>query len=145
MLWLVLDAISWVTLPIYRSHGRRGHGSNFLTAATYSSQSNSKLYVQKCNYVPNLPIELAHFDCTQQHYVAQFEYVLWRHTMHECVMNIHYKTWSVQGRFTNIISSPRNNGACVIYHFSPMPNYDPQGVDSQHLHHMACNKSALNI
>ena len=31
----------------------------FFTAVTYSSQSNSKLYVQKNNYVPNSPVELA--------------------------------------------------------------------------------------
>ena len=40
--------------------GGHGSGSNFLTAVTYSSQSNSKLYVQKNNYVlnpqSNLPI-----------------------------------------------------------------------------------------
>ena len=29
----------------------------------------------------------------QQYDVTQFEYVLWRHTMHEWVMNINYKTW----------------------------------------------------
>ena len=45
--WLVLDAISSVAWLIYRSHRRRHHGSNFLTAITYSSQSNSKLYVLK--------------------------------------------------------------------------------------------------
>ena len=32
------------------------------------------------------------------HYdVTQFEYVLWRHTMHEWVMNIHNQTWIAQG------------------------------------------------
>ena len=45
-----------------------------------------------------------HCDCMQQHYdVTQFKYVLWCHTMHEWVMNIHYKTWIPQERFTNII------------------------------------------
>ena len=44
---------------IYWSHRRRIHGSNFLTAVTYSTQSNSKLYVQKNNYGPNPPVELA--------------------------------------------------------------------------------------
>ena len=43
------------------SHRRSIHGSNFLTAVTYSTQSNSKLYVQKNNYVPNAPVELAHY------------------------------------------------------------------------------------
>ena len=34
-----------------------------------------------------------HCDCMQQHYdVTQFEYVLWRRTMHEWVMYIHDKT-----------------------------------------------------
>ena len=32
----------------------------------------------------------------QQHDVTQFEYVLWRHTMHEWAMDIHYKTWIAQ-------------------------------------------------
>ena len=41
IIWLVLDAISCVKWPIYRSHRRRDHGSNFLTGVTYSSQSNS--------------------------------------------------------------------------------------------------------
>ena len=37
-------------------------------------------------------------DCTQQHYdVTQFEYVVWCHTMHEWVMNIHHQTWIAQG------------------------------------------------
>ena len=46
-------------------------------------------------------------DSTQQHYdFTQFEYVLWRHTIHEWVMNIHYQTWIAQGRFTNIILTP---------------------------------------
>ena len=32
------------------------------------------------------------------HYdVTQFEYVLWRHKMHEWVMNMHYQTWSPKG------------------------------------------------
>ena len=48
-----------------------------------------------------------HCDCMQQHYdVMQFEYILWHHTMHEWVMNIHYKTWIAQGRFTKIILTP---------------------------------------
>ena len=55
-----------------------------------------------------------HCDCMQQHYdVTQFEYVLWRHTMHEWVMNIHYKTWIAQGRFTNMIRTPSKQwGVC---------------------------------
>ena len=35
--------------------------TNFLTVVTYSDQSNSKLYSQKNNYVPNPPVELAHW------------------------------------------------------------------------------------
>ena len=58
-----LDAISCVTWLIYWSHRGRIHGSNFLTALTYSTQSNSKLYVQKNNYVPNSPVELAQCFC----------------------------------------------------------------------------------
>ena len=55
-----------------------------------------------------------HCDWMQQHYdVTQFEYVLWRHTMHEWVMNIHYKTWIAQGRFTNMILTPSKQwGVC---------------------------------
>ena len=46
-------------------------------------------------------------NCMQQHYdVTQFEYILWCHTMHEWVMNIHYKTWIAQGWFTNMILTP---------------------------------------
>ena len=62
ILWLALDAISCVTWLIYRSYHRRGHGSNFLTPVTYSSKSNSNLYVQKNNNVqppPPPPVELA--------------------------------------------------------------------------------------
>ena len=53
-------------------------------------------------------------DSTHQHYdVPQFEYVLWRHTMHEWVMNVHYKTWIAQGRFTNMILTPSKQwGVC---------------------------------
>ena len=55
-----------------------------------------------------------HCDCMLQHYdVTQFECVLWRHTMHEWVMNIHLKTWIAQGRFTNIILTPSKQwGVC---------------------------------
>ena len=53
-------------------------------------------------------------DSTHQHYdVTQFEYILWRHTMHEWVMNLHYKTWIAQGRFTNMILTPsKQYGVC---------------------------------
>ena len=56
-------------------------------------------------------------DSTHQHYdVTQFEYVLWRHTMHEWVMNIYYKTWIAQGRFTNMILTPSKQwGVCDKY------------------------------
>ena len=40
-----------VTWFIYASHGMGGHGTNFLTAVIYDSQSNTKLYWQKNNYV----------------------------------------------------------------------------------------------
>ena len=55
-----------------------------------------------------------HCDCMQQHNdVTQFEYVLWRHTMHKWVLNIHYKTWIAQGRFTNKILTPLKQwGVC---------------------------------
>ena len=72
---------SWWNMPF---KGTR-HGNGVADGAVLSG----------CNY-----------DSTHQHYeVTQFEYLLWRHTMHEWVMNIHYKTWS---------SPPRNNGACVL-------------------------------
>ena len=41
-------------LPICRSHRWRDHGSNFLTAVTYSSKSNLELYVVK-NYLRTEP------------------------------------------------------------------------------------------
>ena len=69
ILWLVLDAISCGTWLIYRYHQREDHGSNILTALTYSSQSNSKLYVQKNNYVPNSPVELVQWKAMVQSYV----------------------------------------------------------------------------
>ena len=48
-----------------------------------------------------------HCDGMQRHYdVTQLEYVLWRNTMHEWVMNIHYKTWIAQGRVTNMNPTP---------------------------------------
>ena len=53
-------------------------------------------------------------DCLQQHYdVTQFECVLWRHTMHEYVMNIQYQTWIAQGWFINISLTPSKKwGMC---------------------------------
>ena len=64
LLSLYSDAILCVMWIIYRSHRRAGHGTNFLTAVTYSRESNSKLYVQKNNYAPtpqsNLPIVSYH-------------------------------------------------------------------------------------
>ena len=82
-----MDAISCVTWLIYRSHRREGHGLNFLAAFTYSSQSNSKLYVQKNNYVPNSPVELAHclgaLSVTVPEHAGLFSTLFWltkRHT-----------------------------------------------------------------
>ena len=54
-----LNAISCVTWFNYRSHSKEDRRSNFLTVVTYSSQSKSKVYVQKKKYVPNAPAELA--------------------------------------------------------------------------------------
>ena len=53
-------------------------------------------------------------DNTQQHYdVTRFKYVVWRRTMHEWVMNIHYQTWIAQGRFINMIRTPSKQwGVC---------------------------------
>ena len=57
LFWAQISCVTWL---VYRSHRRDGHGSNFLTAVTYSSQSNSKLFVQKKNTYQtpqsNLPI-----------------------------------------------------------------------------------------
>ena len=65
-------------------------------------------------------------DNTHQHYdVTQFEYVLWRHTMREWFMNIHYKTWIGQERFTNMILTPSKQWACVINRPGIVP---PSGV-----------------
>ena len=59
------------------------------------------------------------YDCdsTHQHYdVTRFEYALWRRTMHEWVMNIHYQTWIAQGRFISIIRThPKQWGVCDKY------------------------------
>ena len=59
---------------------------------------------------------LSCYDCdsTRQHYdVTRFKYVLWRRTMHELVMNIHYRTWIAQGRFLNMIRTPSKQwGVC---------------------------------
>ena len=54
---------------------------------------------------------------TRQHYdVTRFRYVLWRRTMHEWVMNIHYQTWIAQGRFINMIRTPSKQwGVCDKY------------------------------
>ena len=71
ILWFVLDAILRVAWLIYRSHRREGHGPNFLTAFTYSSQSNSKLYVQKNNYVPNPPVELAQWKGASAMWISE--------------------------------------------------------------------------
>ena len=77
--WLVLDAISCVPWLIYRSHRTEGHGSNFLTAFTHNSQSNSKLYVQKNNYVPNSPVELAQcwYHCGRLAYCRDHVIMTW--------------------------------------------------------------------
>ena len=60
--WLVLDAFSCVTRLIQRSHRMGDHRSNFFTALTYISKSNSKLYVLKNNYVQSLPIDVTSFS-----------------------------------------------------------------------------------
>ena len=54
--------------------------------------------------------------------ITQFEYVLWCHTMHEWVMDIHCKIWIAQGRFTNIILSPSTQWCvCVIINTHKTP------------------------
>ena len=61
-------------------------------------------------------LSLSCYDCdsTHQHYdVTWFEYALWRRTMHEWVMNIHYQTWIAQRRFINMIGTPSKQwGVC---------------------------------
>ena len=54
--------ISYITWLICRCHRRGGHGLNFITAVTYSSHSNSKLYSQINNNAPKRPVELAQYD-----------------------------------------------------------------------------------
>ena len=67
---------------------------------------------------------LSCFDCdsTHQYYdVTRFEYVLWRRTMHEWVMDIHYQTWIAQWRVINIIRTPSKQwDVCdnISYHIS---------------------------
>ena len=53
-------------------------------------------------------------DSTHQHCdIMRFEYVLWRLTIHEWVMNIHYQTWITQGGFINIIGTTSKQwGVC---------------------------------
>ena len=53
--------------------------------------------------VAKLPRLWQHASALWRH---AFEYVLWRRTMHEWVMNIHYQAWIAQGRFINIIRTP---------------------------------------
>ena len=59
---------------------------------------------------------LSCYDCDttrQQYDVTRFKYVLWRPTMHEWVMNMHYQTWIAQGRFINMIRTPSKQwGVC---------------------------------
>ena len=68
---------------------------------------------------------LSCYDCnsTRQHYyVTRFKYVLWRRTMHEWVMNIHYQIHeSPKGHSQTWSEPPRNNGACVIMKFVGWP------------------------
>ena len=50
------------------------------------------------------------------------EYVLWRHTMHEWVMNIHYQNKN-QGWFINIIRTPSKQwGMCDNVLYPPVDN-----------------------
>ena len=39
---------------------------------------------------------------------------MWRHTMHEWVINIHYQILITQGRFINIIRTPSKQWVCVM-------------------------------
>ena len=89
ILWLLLEAISCVAWLIYRSHRWRGHGSNFLTAVIYSSQSNSKLYVQKNNYVPKPPVEPAQWWlCEHENYSSWITLFCWFTPLHiQCSIN----------------------------------------------------------
>ena len=62
---------------------------------------------------------LSCYDCdsTHQHYdVTRFECVLWRYTMHEWVMNIHYQNFNRPRAIHkyNPHLLERNNRACVI-------------------------------
>ena len=64
-----------------------------------------------------------HCDCVQQHHdVTQFEYVLWCHTMHEWVINIHYQTWIAQEQFINIILTPSKQWGVCDNHVSKTEN-----------------------
>ena len=86
-------------------------------------------------------------DSTHQHYdVTQFEYVLWRHTMHEWVMNIHYKTWIAQGRFTNMILTPSKQwGMCDNKYVTTSNYFVLNSLDKGHINsvctHYVCDES----
>ena len=69
-----------------------------------------------------------HCYCMQQHYdVTQFEYVLWRHTIHEWVVNIHYNIYSfAQGRFANTILTPSKQWSVCDSHLVRSRYWQPQ-------------------
>ena len=67
-------------------------------------------HLQRCDMVTVCRLVLLlccyDFESAQRHYdIKRFEYVtwiLWRYTMYECVVHIHYQNWIAQCLFTNM-------------------------------------------
>ena len=77
----------------------------------------------------------------QQHYdVTQFEYVLWRHTMHEWVMNIHYKTWIAQGGSWLVTNTLAHGNGLSPYRFHVLIASNPPFPRPTHTYQIVCSK-----
>ena len=132
ILWLVLDAILCVTWLIYWSHRRGGHGSNILTAVTYSSQSNSKLYVQKNNYVPNPPVELAHWRGTVMNSLIRAWTNGWANNRDPGDLGRHRAHYDVTGIIILIGLALRWNNCEIIVYFARVPLYNSKCAIPDH-------------
>ena len=83
--WIAQPAESWWNMP-------------------FKGTSLWRCGVHYCCYADTI---VQHLD------VTRFEHVLWRNTMHEWVMNIHYQTWIAQGRIINMSQTPSKQwGLC---------------------------------
>ena len=130
ILWLVSGAILCVTGLIYRSHRMGGHGTNFVTRVTYSSQSNSKLHSQEDNHTPTtiIPPSLSHHPPPphpQSNFLVLYIYMIYIY-MWWIVKITEYSMWNLPVSIFNLrLANLSRESPSQLWSWAPWISYTP--------------------